>query len=129
MQVAASGAIELRDGGRISSSTFARGDAGTVRVEADHLLISGASTSISSRTGANSFGAGGAVTVGARTMQVRDGGTVSTQSDGSGAGGSITITVTDTLRLDSATVQAQTASARGGDVTLSVGSSVCATAR
>jgi large exoprotein involved in heme utilization and adhesion len=46
---------------------------------------------------------------------------VATNSNGAGPGGLISITAADTLRLDNATVQAQTASARGGDVTLAVG--------
>jgi large exoprotein involved in heme utilization and adhesion len=119
MQVTA-GDLQLLNGGQISSNTYSSGNAGTVQVQADRLLISGASSSISSLTGLTSSGAGGAVTVGAQTMQVRDGGTVSTQSNGSGVGGPITISVTENLDLYRAAIQSRTAIANGGDVTITV---------
>jgi large exoprotein involved in heme utilization and adhesion len=114
------GGLQLLNGGQISSNTYASGNAGRVQVQADQLLISGASTSISSLTDLASTGAGGAVTVGAQTMQVRDGGTVSTQSNGSGVGGSISINVTD-IDLDHAAIQSRTAIADGGNIKLAVG--------
>jgi large exoprotein involved in heme utilization and adhesion len=52
---------------------------------------------------------------------LQDHGVVATESDGTGPGGALTITATDTLALDNAEIRARTTSARGGDVTLTVG--------
>ena len=63
VQVATSGAIELHNRGVISSNTFASGNAGTVEVLADHVLVAGNGamdfTGIASSTEAGSTGAGG----------------------------------------------------------------------
>jgi filamentous hemagglutinin family protein len=125
MQVTTNGAIELHNGGVISSNTFTSGNAGTVEVRADRVLVAGNGTTdftgIASSTEAGSTGAGGAVNIQARSMVLREQGAVTTRSSGTGPGGSLSITATDTLRLDSAAIEARTASAGGGDVTLTVG--------
>jgi large exoprotein involved in heme utilization and adhesion len=117
--------LELHDGAEITSSTWGAGDAGQVTVKADHLLVVGTNSiytsTISSSANFGSTGAGGAVTVQAQSMELRDRGVVTTESDGTGPGGPISITAVNTLRLDNAAIQAQTALAKGGDVTLAVG--------
>jgi len=117
--------LELRDGGQISSATFGSGNAGQVTVTADRLLVSGDGamyfTGIASSTEAGSIGDGGAVNIRAQNIVLRDRGGVATSSVGTGPGGPLSITAADTLRLDNATVQAQTASAGGGDVTVAAG--------
>jgi hypothetical protein len=122
--------LELRNGGAIASSTFASGDAGTVSVQADRLLISGVGapladsplfTGIASAAAAHSTGAGGAVVIRAQNMLVKDRGAVLTGSDGTNIGGPITITIADTLQLDNALIQARTQLANCGDVTVAAG--------
>jgi large exoprotein involved in heme utilization and adhesion len=118
--------LELDDGGQITSDTWGPGDAGQVEVWADRLLVSGIgatgySSGIFSSAITGSTGAGGAVTVQARSLLLQDQGVVSTQSDGTGPGGPILISAADTLRLDHAEIRAKTETAKGGDVTLSVG--------
>jgi large exoprotein involved in heme utilization and adhesion len=117
--------LELRNGGQIISGTWGRGDAGSITINADRLLIAGESatavTGIASSTMTGSTGAAGVVTIRAQSIVLRDRGAVATGSDGAGPGGSLSITATDTLRLDNASVEARTALARGGDVTLAVG--------
>jgi hypothetical protein len=119
------GELELHDGGLIASSTFGPGDGGQVTIQADRLLVAGDGatnlTGIASSAEAGSTGAGGMVNIQAQNVVLRDHGAVTTESDGAGPGGPLSITATDTLRLDNASVQAQTALARGGDVTVAVG--------
>src|SRR4051812_12130428 len=107
------------------------GGAGTVSVRADRLLISGDGardptgqpviTGIASSTGRGTTGAGGQVDIQAQTMLLREGGTVTTESQGSGSGSAISITAADMLQLDNADIRTRTASANGGNVTLKAG--------
>jgi filamentous hemagglutinin family protein len=118
--------LELHDGSQIASSTFGSGDAGQVTVTADHLLVTGTdmagySSGIFSSTNPGSTGAGGAVTIQARSILLKYRGVISTQSDGTGPGGPLTITATDTLRLDNAAIQTRTETANGGDIVLAAG--------
>jgi hypothetical protein len=121
---------QVLNGGRISSNTSGFGNAGTVSVTADRLLISGdgardpttgrpAVTGIDSSTSAT--GAGGQVDIQAPTMLLREGRTVTTESQGSGSGGAISITAADMLQLDNADIRTRTASANAGNVTLKAG--------
>jgi hypothetical protein len=107
------GELELHDGGLIASSTFGPGDGGQVTIQADRLLVAGDGatnlTGIASSAEAGSTGAGGMVNIQAQNVVLRDHGAVTTESDGAGPGGPLSITATDTLRLDNASVQAQTA--------------------
>jgi filamentous hemagglutinin family protein len=120
------GELELHDGGQIASDTFAEGKAGAVTVQADRLVIKGVDaaglpSTIASSAEVGSTGAGGAVTIRAQNVVLRDRGAVTTASDGTGTGGPILISAADTLRLDNAAIEARTVSARGGDVTLAIG--------
>jgi hypothetical protein len=118
--------LELHNGGDISSSTWGAGDAGTVEVRADRLLVTGTDATgypsvISSSANLGSTGAGGAVTIQAGSILLQDQGEVTTQSDGTGPGGPLTITAKDTLRLDNANIEARTETASGGNMTLAAG--------
>jgi filamentous hemagglutinin family protein len=117
--------LQVRKGGQISSRTFSSGAAGRVDVRADRLVVSGDGatwpTAITSAAMATSSGAGGAVTIQAHSIVLQDQGAVTTASDGTGPGGPISISAADTVQLDHAAIRAQTASARGGDVTVAVG--------
>ena len=88
--------LELRGGGVIISDTFAEGDAGTVAVQAERLLISddGGSkvfTGIGSRAREGSTGAGGTVTVKAGELEVRGGSRISTDTFAEGDAGTVTV--------------------------------------
>jgi large exoprotein involved in heme utilization and adhesion len=127
------GDLQVLNGGQIRANTSGAGDAGAVIVRADRLLIiSGdgardpttgrpAITGIASSTRRGATGAGGQVDIQAPTMLLREGGTVTTESEGSGSGGAISITAADILQLDNAEIRTRTASANGGNVTLKAG--------
>jgi filamentous hemagglutinin family protein len=94
------GMLELHDGGVIRSDTWGTGKAGTVHVEADHLVISGyGNTGITSdtrahpKTGANrsATSSAGNVTVTANTLELHDFGKISSLTDTVGDAGSVTI--------------------------------------
>jgi hypothetical protein len=92
----AAGDLEVRNGGEISANTSGAGDAGTVIVRANRLLISrdGAgetgitSTTDSTKRGA---GAGGRVEVTAGDLEVRNGGEISASTSGTGAAGTVSV--------------------------------------
>jgi large exoprotein involved in heme utilization and adhesion len=87
--------VEVRDGGAIRSTTAGRGNAGTVTVTADRILVDGDrsifSTGISSAADEGSTGAAGDVTVAAGDLTVRDEGEISSNSSGLGGAGTVTV--------------------------------------
>src|SRR5690606_27353834 len=89
--------IEIYSGAEISSSTVGVGNAGSVRIQAGRLLVNGQS----SRVASESFGAGdaGALLLDIGTLEVTDGGLISSTTTTTGAGGSITL-MADSLLID-----------------------------
>jgi hypothetical protein len=104
-----------------------KGNAGTVHIQADHLLISGdgsrSGSGVSSAAEASSTGSGGTVTILARNILLENGGMVTVASEGPGRGGSLDITAADTLQLDNASFASRTtmADVDVGNATLAVG--------
>jgi large exoprotein involved in heme utilization and adhesion len=90
-------ALELHDGPAIQSRTFGSGNAGQVTAKADRMLISGGSVAgdlglITSSAEAGSTGEAGPVTVTARELELRNGGTISSSTLlGSGDAGQVTV--------------------------------------
>jgi large exoprotein involved in heme utilization and adhesion len=89
----------VRTGGVISATTFGTGDAGTVSLRADSLLISGdgAPTSSNVVSDANNAtvtgaGAGGRIEVTAGDLQVLNGGQIRANTFGAGAAGTVSVT-------------------------------------
>jgi filamentous hemagglutinin family protein len=117
--------IELYQGGQISTSTSGEGSAGNVNIQTDRLIISRGAASafagIDSGTTPGSEGAGGTITINARAVQLREGGTIAVQSSGRGKSGSISVNAADTLQFDRARILAETTEANAGDVTLTAG--------
>lgn len=131
---AATAAIELIDGGSITTSVFASGNAGSVDVVAEDITISGsqwldltllarepvvqpAGIASSAETGAT--GGGGTVTVAARQLKVLDGGGILTRSLSPSTAGDVEITAQQ-LQLDGAVISSSAASANGGNILLHV---------
>jgi filamentous hemagglutinin family protein len=125
------GSLQLLDGGRITTETFADSNAGTIQITADNVLISGVNalimgyqTSIGAdpkrassaiRTSSNgSFlgdvgakGDGGNLLITARNVQVQDGGLITSQTYTSGNGGNIDLTVDRMNLFNGGTVSAE----------------------
>jgi filamentous hemagglutinin family protein len=117
--VLADGAVVIRDGGRISSSSFRSGDAGSVRVRGASMVISDAQPG-AGLTGVLSItresGRAGTVEVGVSGLLSISDAVVSTSSLGTGRGGSVTVeagnlTVTN---LSGSTRGSITSNAEGG---------------
>jgi filamentous hemagglutinin family protein len=91
------GELQVRDGGEVSTSTFASGDAGTVTIRADRLFVSGDGspgfTGIGSSAQAGSTGRAGIVTIVARELELQDGGEIITRTAGRGDAGLVKVTV------------------------------------
>ena len=92
--------LELRDGGTLSTVTYNGGDGGQVIVNVTgNLVVSGfnklprgiAESQISSRAQGSSVGQGGTVQITAGTLNVRDGGVIDSDSNGTGLAGNISI--------------------------------------
>jgi large exoprotein involved in heme utilization and adhesion len=91
--------LEVRDGGQINSSTWGAGDAGQVTVNARHLVVSGVqgakdlgyTSVISGSAEPGSSGRGGAVTITADQVDVRDSGQIATSTSGAGAAGQVIV--------------------------------------
>ena len=101
----------LKDGGQISSSTFAEGKGGNITVNASESVeISGQGENNSglfgsgllAQTTENATGDGGNVTVNTKNLNVRDGGTISVGAvDGSqGAAGNLEINASESVNID-----------------------------
>jgi filamentous hemagglutinin family protein len=122
--------LSLTNGGVISSSTFAQGNAGTVNINADEAIsIDGAdrngfSSSILSavREGAN--GNAGGIQINAGSLTLSNGGEISASTFGEGNfGGNITLNIDDNLILqDDSRISAQaTDNANGGNIKIDAG--------
>ena len=131
--VVVAGILQVVNGGAISTSTFARGDAGSVTVTAGNLLVDGQGsewfTGIASQTNPGATGAGGYVDLEvAETLALLNGGTISTGTFTQSDAGTVTIRA-GTLLVDgqgSAGLTSISSSANpdstgdGGDVRLTV---------
>lgn len=96
--------LAVINGGQISSSTFAPGDAGNVdvsaaRVHLDSLGFSSWGTGIFSQANRDSTGNAGHVVVNAGTLAIDNGGVVSSSTFSEGAAGSVKVAA-DTLSID-----------------------------
>lgn len=97
--------LDIFNGGNVSSSTYAQGNAGTVTVTAATLKIDSqgyekAATGIVSRANPGSSGQAGDVLVRAGTLEVVNGGRISSSTFTHGNAGNVEVTA-DTLMIDS----------------------------
>jgi filamentous hemagglutinin family protein len=132
------GTLNVTNGAALSSSTLGKGDAGnvfiTVRDTAtfDGVGSNGFLSAAGSQVGFDAEGKGGTLTLNAGTLNVTNGAVLSSSTFGKGDAGNISITVRDTATFDGgrrnglssfagSTVN-QTATGKGGTLTLSAGS-------
>lgn len=123
--------LELRDGGAINNSTYGRGNAGKMTIDVtNHLLVTGINTTsfaesrISSRAEGPSRGRSGTVQVTAGMLEIRDGGIVVADSNGTGLAGNVSVhadrlIVTSAIfprRITRISSRGNTSSQGGGDV-------------
>lgn len=95
--------IEILGGSRVETSTLASGNAGDIRVSAGRLSIGSSTTGLApgllaSAVDTGAAGRGGTITVDVETLDLRNGGQITTTTRGSDAG-DITVTATGDVML------------------------------
>ncbi len=129
--------VRVLNGGQISASTFGEGDAGELRITASNAIevagISGdgtAGSNITAEVNTQAKGDGGDLILTTRTLSVRDGGFISTDTSGFGKAGNLAITATESVTVDRGTAPLATyisadvnreAEGVGGSLTISTG--------
>jgi filamentous hemagglutinin family protein len=110
-----------QDAGQIDSSSSGTGRGGNIKITADNaFVVAGDGSGVFSDTGGS--GAGGAIDLHAKDIQLTDGATISSKSIATGDAGNVTITATDTFRSENSRVTTEAETADGGDITVTVGS-------
>ena len=111
--------ISASNGAQIQSSTATDFDAGSIMVEATaELQLSGADTGLFAATESGSTANGGSIIIRAPETVLANGAAIGVNSQGSGLGGSIRVEGDNLALADSSDLSAETASNRGGEITL-----------
>ncbi|NEN88421.1 MAG: filamentous hemagglutinin N-terminal domain-containing protein, partial [Okeania sp. SIO3H1] len=97
--------LEVKNGARISATTFGKGDAGSVKIDATDTIVfeRGNSlflTGVASRVNPGAEGNGGNVTITTNSLEVKNGAEISASTFGKGDAGSVDIIATDTVIFD-----------------------------
>ena len=116
--------FEALNGGIVLAVTVGSGDAGNINLNVkDKITLSGRQENVRSGllalTSAESTGKGGSIFIDPRLVIIEDGAEVSVDSFGKEDAGDIFLQA-GTLQLDNGFINAETASTRGGDITLNV---------
>ena len=98
--------LELFDGAQVAASTEGQGDAGSVRIESDRILLQGKnalnslkSSAIGSTVEPGAEGNGSTIEIQTGTLEILDGAQLLTTTNGRGNAGPITINATDQLTI------------------------------
>ena len=116
--------FDARDGGKLltaTSSTSRKSKAGNIILNvSDNITLAGDNTGLFANTETDSTGDGGSISIDPRTMIIRDGASITVDSQGSGIGGDIDIS-SGSLTLDNeAEISSDTASTDGGNIRLQI---------
>ena len=118
--------LTLSNGGQISSANYGKkGDAGIVSVKAKDITIQDTieynnalySSIITSRV-TNSSGNAGTVTIDTESINLSNGGQISSANTGTGNAGDINLTVAGKLEMRNATISTESKNADGGNITI-----------
>jgi large exoprotein involved in heme utilization and adhesion len=120
------GSLKVTNGAQLSASTFSEGDAGSVKLTIigaatfDGTDSDGFASGAFSQVNRVARGRGGNLELTADSLNVTNGAQLSVSSNGQGGAGNLDVT-TRQLRLNNqGSIQAQTASGQGGNITLQV---------
>ena len=115
--------LSIREGGRISASTYAAGNAGNIFIQASNQVeILGISpngslaSSIQALVGSSASGRGGNITIDSQRLNLRNG-ALSARSQGNGNAGNILLNANQ-VTLDRGTITTTNRSSDGGNITL-----------
>ncbi|MFM2062678.1 MAG: hypothetical protein RLZZ507_2348 [Cyanobacteriota bacterium] len=93
--------LELLGGSRLEASTFARGNAGTIRITATDTVKFDAGSFAQSAVGEGGVGNAGGVEISARSLEVLGGSFLEASTLAQGNAGTVRITDADTVKFDS----------------------------
>lgn len=119
------GSLSLLDGATLSTSSLGTGQAGDIEITTQDSVVirggtgQGAVSSLLSNSTAQ--GAGGKISVRARSLFLEQGGQINSASSGSGVAGDIFINVSDLFQARNGRVATTAANASGGAVTINAG--------
>jgi filamentous hemagglutinin family protein len=114
--------LEMRGLAQISTSTRAEGQGGSLRINADQVILSGAEGNVSTGlySAAESSGSGGDIQVTAGNLQIYDGALISSSTKSSGEAGNISLTAPWITMANGGDIWARTSgSGTGGNIQLS----------
>ena len=101
--------LNVLNGGQISASSFNQGAGGSLEIDADTVEIIGVSTDrlfsstlFTETSGVDSSAKAGNITLNSRTLNIRDGGIISTQTFNQGNSGNLTLTARESLNISGA---------------------------
>ncbi|MBD2126949.1 filamentous hemagglutinin N-terminal domain-containing protein [Microcoleus sp. ZQ-A2] len=114
------GSLFVTDGAVVTASTFGRGNAGRVRINADNQISLEGRSGVASLVGPKAVGDGGRIEITTDSLSLTDA-FISSQNLGTGIAGDITIQTTQNLELNRSSIASTTQSGNGGDMTLAVG--------
>ena len=120
------GTLSLTNGGVVSAATFGQGNAGNVtitardRVSFDGVGSNGFPSGAASTVQSGGIGQGGRIAINTERFSITNGARLTASSQGQGAAGNLEVAARQ-LRLDNqGSIQAQTASGQGGNITLQI---------
>ncbi|MFH0342936.1 MAG: filamentous hemagglutinin N-terminal domain-containing protein [Chromatiales bacterium] len=104
--------LEITEGGSITTTTRGPGRGGAVDVEADEIVLEGRDAGLFARSEgtAPGSGGGGALTVNAGSVMIKEGATISASTFGPGSGGKLSITAADLDLRDGASITSESRS-------------------
>ena len=124
--VRSGGSLELEGNGDISSSTLGLGHGGTVHISAHEITVSGGSVSAESYSSTEGGAAGDVTVSAADTLNLEEGGEISSSTFGLGDGGDVTVTAREIAITGASGIFADSislgAGGAAGDVTIRAGS-------
>jgi filamentous hemagglutinin family protein len=112
----------VKDGGRVSASTYGSGEGGNLTVTAESVEVSNGN--LFAQANQDATGAAGNLTIETGTLLVKDGAEVSTSTDGSGEGGNLTVTARSVEVSNRGNLFAEArknATGAAGDLTINTG--------
>ncbi|NJM69598.1 MAG: filamentous hemagglutinin N-terminal domain-containing protein [Scytonema sp. RU_4_4] len=124
------GSLALMNGGELIATTYGRGDAGNVNINARDTVSFDGFDAVYSKTPSGAFsnvesekavGNGGVININTGSLYLRNGAVVNSRTRGQGNGGSVKINARDTVSFDRSNATSEVRSTgvgNGGDITI-----------
>jgi large exoprotein involved in heme utilization and adhesion len=117
--------LTIRDGARLSTSTFGNGKAGDMTINAsDFVEVAGSDSILFAQVTPGAQGNGGTMTIDTRRLTVRDGAQLTTSTFGNGKAGDLIIRASESVDLNRGSLFATAqsgATGNGGNLTINTG--------